>query len=312
MIELLRPWVLAFLPLPFLAWRFLPPLAANAALPVPLPIRNLIVGLSAQNQRRHLSRLEGMWPKILGWVLLLIALSGPQTRDSILLTPTGRDLMVAVDLSASMEQEDMILDGIAVPRYVVVRKMVSDFISGRKGDRVGVIAYGDEAYLISPLSYDVNAVAAVLNDLEIGLAGHRTDLGRAIGLAVKTFDPAVESNRVLVLLSDGEDNSGELTGPDAAELAASNGIRVHTIGFSSKIKADGVEILRTIARKSDGAFFWAASATDLAVTSREISALEPATRPEEEDYIKRDWSFHVLGLALVMLALLVAQELRRA
>ena len=311
MIDLLRPWVLMLLPLPFLAWRFLPPLAANAALPVPLPIRNLIVALSDQGQRRHVARPEDLWLKTMGWVLLLVALAGPQTRESILLTPSGRDLMVAIDLSASMEQEDMVLAGVGVPRFVIVREMISEFIASRKGDRVGLIAFGDEAYLIVPLSYDVGAVAAVLDDLDIGLAGHRTDLGRAIGLAVKTFDPEVESSRVLVLLSDGEDNSGELTGPDAADLAAQNGIRIHTIGFSSKIKADGVAILRTIAANTDGAFFWAASAPDLAATSREISTLEPAIRPEEEDFIRRDWSLYAVALALLVLATLVAQEIRK-
>jgi Ca-activated chloride channel family protein len=312
MIELLRPWVLVLLPLPFLAWRFLPPVAANAALPVPAPIRTLIAGMSDQGQRRQRDRPENLWLKVLGWVLLLVALSGPQTRESILLTPTGRDLMVAVDLSASMEERDMTLDGQDVARYVVVRKMVSDFIKARKGDRVGLIGYGHESYLISPLSYDVSAVAAVLGELEIGLPGHRTDLGRAIGLAVKTFDPEQASSRVLVLLSDGEDNSGELTGTDAAELAAKHDIRIHTVGLSSNIDADGAEILRRIAHSASGEFFWAQSASDLAATSNEISKLEPATRPEEEDHIMRDWSLYAIALALLVLAALVVQEIRKA
>jgi Ca-activated chloride channel family protein len=312
MIDLLRPWVFVLLPLPFLAWRFLPPLTANAALPVPLSIRNLMTGLSDQGQRRHQGRPEDLWLKALGWVLLVVALSGPQTRESILLTPSGRDLMVAVDLSASMEEQDMALNGLGVPRYIIVRKMVSDFIKARKGDRVGLIAYGNESYLISPLSYDVDAVAAVLDELEIGLPGYRTDVGRAIGLAVKTFDPEQESSRVLVLLSDGEDNSGELTGPDAAELAAKHDIRIHTVGFSSNIEADGADILRKIADNTDGAFFWAKSANDLAATSREISKLEPAIRPEEEDHIMRDWSLYAIALALLVLATLVAQHIRKA
>ena len=311
MIELLRPWALVLLPLPFLAWRLLPPLAANAALPVPAPIRDLITGLSAQGRRRRRGRPEGLWLKALGWVLLVVALSGPQTRDSILLTPTGRDLMVAIDLSASMEEEDMALSGLGVPRYIIVRQMLGDFIKARKGDRVGLIAYGHESYLIAPLSYDVDAVAAVLDELEIGLPGHRTDLGRAIGLAVKTFDPAREASRVLVLLSDGEDNSGELTGPDAAELAAKHDIRIHTVGFSSDIETDGADILRTIADHTGGTFFWAKSATDLAATSVEISKLEPVVRPEEEDHVMRDWSLHAIALALLVLTTLVAQEIRR-
>ncbi|MGI9452025.1 MAG: VWA domain-containing protein [Geminicoccaceae bacterium] len=312
MIELLRPWVFFLLPLPYLAWRWLPLLDAKAALPVPAPIRDLIVGLSAQGQRRHQDRPEGLWLKALGWVLLLIALSGPHSRESILLTPTGRDLMVAVDLSASMEEEDMALNGDGASRYLVVREMLKDFIEARRGDRVGLIAYGHEAFLISPFSYDVDAVAAVIDELEIGLPGHRTDLGRAIGLAIKTFDAEQDASRVLVLLSDGEDNSGELTGPDAAALAAAHGIRIHTIGFASNIEADGAAILRTIAGHTEGEFFWAKSASDLTATSREISSLEPTTRPEEEDYIMRDWSPYAVTATLVVLALLVMQSIRNA
>jgi len=312
MIDLLRPWAFVLLPLPFLAWRFLPAIAANAALPVPAPIRGLISGLTDPGHSRPQGRPEGLWFKALGWVMLVVALAGPHSRDSILVTPTGRDLMIAVDLSASMEQEDMALDGVTVPRYVVVRKMLKDFIKARKGDRVGLIAYGHEAYLISPLSYDVAAVAAVLDELEIGLPGHRTDLGRAIGLAIKTFDPEQEDSRVLVLLSDGEDNSGELTGFDAATLAAQYDIRIHTVGFTSNIEADGADVLKNIAYNTEGKFFWAKTTADLTATSREISDLEPTTRPEEENHIIRDWSLVAVALALLVLAGLVALEIRKA
>ena len=312
MIEFAHPWIFAALPLPFLAWLILPPLAANAALPVPAPIRDLIVGLSEGAQRRSRSVPEHLGLKVMGWALLIFALAGPHSRESTLLTPSGRDLMVAIDLSASMEEQDMTLNRRGAARYVVVREMVGHFIRARKGDRVGLIAYGHEAFLVSPLSYDVDAVAAVLDELKIGLPGHRTDLGRAIGLAIKTFDPEQADSRVLVLLSDGEDNSGELTGPEAAELAAARGIRIHTIGFSSSIEADGADILRTIAKSAAGTFFWAKSSEDLAATSREISRLEPAVRPDEEHYIVRDWSSYAVGFALVLMAGLVLQEIRRA
>ncbi len=311
MIELLRPWALALLPLPVLAWRLLPAAAARAALPVPVPVRRLFSGLSAQGRHRPL-RLADAGLKTLGWLLLVLALAGPYSRESELLTPTGRDLMVAVDLSASMEQEDMVVGGTSAPRHVAVRERLREFIRQRRGDRVGLIAYGHEAYLVSPLSYDVEAIVAILDELAIGLPGHRTDLGRAIGLAIKTFPAGPAANRVLVLLSDGEDNSGELTGSDAAELAARHGIRIHTIGFASAIEADGAEILRTIADHTDGRFFWAKTATDLAATSRAIHELEPARRPEEETHIIRDWSLHAVALTLLVLGALIVQDLRSA
>ncbi len=311
MIDLMRPWVFVLLPLPLLAWRILPAIAANAALPVPAPIRGLISGLSDEGRRRR-RRPEDLWIKALGWALLVVALAGPYSRDSILVTPTGRDLMIAVDLSASMEQQDMILDDVSVPRFVAVRELLKDFIKARKGDRVGLIAYGHEAYLISPLGYDVAAVAAVLDELAIGLPGHRTDLGRAIGLAVKTFDAEQDAGRVLILLSDGEDNSGELTGFDAAILAAQHGVRIHTIGFASNIEADGADVLRNIANNADGVFFWARSTADLAATSRAINEMEPTERPEEENHILRDWSLYAVAAVLLLLAGLIVQEIRKA
>ncbi len=311
MIDLLRPWILALLPLPLLAWRLLPAMAANAALPIPAPVRGLIAGLAGQGLLGHRRLPEDVWLKALGWVLILVALAGPYSRESVLLTPTGRDLVIAIDLSSSMEQEDMVLDGTRTPRYLAVRSLLKDFIKARKGDRVGLIAYGHEAYLIAPLGYDVDAVAAVLDELEIGLPGHRTDLGRAIGLAINTFGSEPDSSRVLVLLSDGEDNSGELTGADAASLAAAHGIRVHTIGFASSIEADGADVLRTIAALADGRFFWAKTTGDLAAASQAISAMEPTARPEEEHHIVRDWSRYAIALALLVLAVLVVVEIRK-
>lgn len=306
----MHPWVLLALPLPYLAWRLLPAIAARASLPVPMPVRNLIVRLAETSERRRIATPEHIWLKVSGWVFILLALAGPHLREETLLKPTGRDLIVAIDLSASMEEVDMELDGKPAQRHDVVRRLISDFIRGRKGDRIGLIAYGHEAFLIAPLSYDVEAVAASIDELTIGLPGHRTDLGRAIGLAVKTFDSEDEASRVLILLSDGEDNSGELTGGDAADLAASQGIRIYTIGFASNIESDGAGVLRTIATTSKGRFFWARTSDDLGDTSSTINGLEAIERPEEEDHIIRDWSHYAIALALLTMAGLVFAEIR--
>ena len=310
MILLANPWVLAFLPLPYLAWRLLPAVAARASLPVPMVIRALILRLSESGARRRIATPEHLWLKALGWIFIVAALAGPHIREQTLTKPTGRDLIVAIDLSASMEEADMALDGRPAQRYEVVRRLIGEFVLSREGDRIGLIAYGHEAFLVAPLTYDLAAVAATIDELEIGLPGHRTDLGRAIGLAVKTFPEDHEGSRVLVLLSDGEDNSGELTGEDAAGLAGSRGIRIHTIGFSSQIEADGAEVLRTIASDSRGQFFWARTSSDLDATSREIGRLEPTERPEEEDHIIRDLTPFALALALVAMAGLVLAEIR--
>ena len=311
MIEFLHPWVLVALPLPVVAWFLLPPLAANAAVPVPLPIRNLIVGLSAQTMGRRQVAPHGIWLKALGWIALVIAVAGPYTHIATLLPPTGRDLIVAIDLSASMEETDMLVDEKTVSRFEVVAPMIKDFIGARKGDRVGLIAYGHEAFLIAPLSFDVAAVAGTIDELQIGLPGHRTDLGRAVGLALKSLGDDDENHKVLVLLSDGEDNSGELTGIDAAGLAAERGVKVYTIGFSSNIQADGADILRTMAASANGAFYWAQSAESLASTSDEIRRLEPVEEAIEEEHIRRDWTPYFTVLALILMAAVVVQDLRQ-
>ena len=310
MIGFLHPWLLLALPLPLVAWRLLPAISAKASLPVPPAVRNLIVRLSQAGERRRSAAPEHLWLKLAGWGFIVLALAGPHIREETLVRPTGRDLIVAIDLSASMEEADMELDGRPAERHQVVRQMIGDFIRSRKGDRIGLIAYGHEAFLIAPLSYDVDAVASSIDELKIGLPGHRTDLGRAVGLAVKTFEPEAKASRVLVLLSDGEDNSGELTGGDAADLAAARGIRVHTVGFASNVEADGAEVLRTIAAASKGRFFWARSSDDLGATSREITRLEPTERPEEEDHIIRDLSKYAIALALLSMAGLVVAEIR--
>lgn len=302
MIELLRPWAFLLLPLPFIAWYVLRALPAPAAVHVPLGIRDLLQGLTAPRHRDRQQSRIALSLRVLGWLALIIALAGPFTRGAELSKPTGRDLIVALDLSSSMDENDMRLGGREVPRYEVVRRFIGDFLAERRGDRAALIAFGHEAFLIAPLTFDTQAVARTLDELVIGLSGHRTDLGRAVGLAVRSLRDEPEGSRVLVILSDGEDNTGALTGLDAARMAALNDLKIYTIGFSADLEDDGATILRDIAETTGGAFFRADSAESLAAVAQTITAAEQITLDPEEAFVMRDWTPVPLVLAVLLLA----------
>ena len=302
MIELLRPWAFLLFPLPFLAWRYMPPLPARAVLLVPDGVRALLFSLTSD--RRGVADEFRLlhWLRILGWLAVLLALAGPYTRGAVLERPTGRDLVVALDLSSSMDEVDMVVNGKPMPRYQVVRDLIGRFIAERRGDRVGLMAFGHEAYMIAPLTFDTGAVAEMLDELVIGLSGHRTDLGRVVGLTVQTLREQPNGTRVLVILSDGEDNTGALTGLDAAKMAASHNIKIYTIGISAELDSDGASILRTMAEVTGGAFFAAQSVTALAEITEHIDKVEPSAINDDPEYLTRDWTMVPVALALLMLS----------
>jgi len=302
MIELLRPWAFLLFPLPFLAWRYMPPLPARAVLLVPDGVRALLFSLTSD--RRGVADESRLlhWLRILGWLAVLLALAGPYTRGAVLERPTGRDLVVALDLSSSMDEVDMVVNGKPMPRYQVVRDLIGRFIAERRGDRVGLMAFGHEAYMIAPLTFDTGAVAEMLDELVIGLSGHRTDLGRVVGLTVQTLREQPNGTRVLVILSDGEDNTGALTGLDAAKMAASHNIKIYTIGISAELDSDGASILRTMAEVTGGAFFPAQSVTALAEITERIDKVEPSAINGDPDYLMRDWTIVPIALALLMIS----------
>ncbi len=309
MIELLRPWMLLLLPLPFLARWLLPALPARAVLPLPAAVHELLSILSRAQDRRS-GWPAGLWLRAIGWMALVVALAGPQTRQGTLLKPTGRDLIVAIDLSASMGQKDMVVEGQEVSRLAVVYDLVSTFIDNRLGDRVGLIAFSQEAFLIAPLTFDIRAVVGLLDELGIGLPGHRTDLGRAVGLTIQTFRKELLATRVLVVISDGEDNTGALAVDDAVRLATQHNIRIHTIGFSSEIKPDGAAVLRQMAEATGGEYFVAQSPQALAAISEEIDRIEPSAIDRDQDAVMRSWSWAVLSVAMAVLVALAWQEIR--
>jgi Ca-activated chloride channel family protein len=229
------------------------------------------------------------------WLGLVVAAARPQwIGDPVELPNSGRDLMLAVDISGSMRVEDMQAGDRLVRRIDAVKVIASDFIGRRRGDRLGLILFGSNAYLQSPLSFDVQTVQRFLMESQIGFAGQETAIGDAIGLAVKRLRDRPAESRVLVLLTDGRDTASTVDPMEAAKLAAQLGVRIHTIGIGAdSLTVPGLlgtrigsrqvnpsadldeESLRAIADSTGGQFFRARDPEELAAIYGAIEALEP-------------------------------------
>jgi Ca-activated chloride channel family protein len=224
---------------------------------------------------------------------LVLAAARPQwLGEPVQLPIAGRDLMLAVDVSGSMGQEDYRLNGRTANRLDVVKAVAGRFIERRAGDRLGLILFGTRAYLQTPLTYDRETVRAMLQEAVIGLAGRETALGDAIVLAVKRLKQQPEDNRVLILLTDGANTAGTVAPQDAARLAARAGVRVYTIGIGGgpvgvrspfgMLLQQGSDLdpatLRAIAERTGGRYFQATDAARLEQVYEELDGLEPSIR----------------------------------
>lgn len=297
MIEFARAWAFAALPLPVLAWYFLPKIAARGAVVVPASVMQYVQRLTGHGSPGP--GFAGRLPMLqtIGWIALVTALAGPFQRGQSLIVPTGRDLVIAIDVSASMghrknEQGHRRIDA--------VRTLLARFVARTKGDRLGLIAFATEAHLVAPLTFDTGTVAEMLKELTVGLAGRRTDLGQAIGLAVKVLRAEPAGPKAIVVVSDGETNLGDLAAIDAARLAARLGAQVNVIGFSEKIGAKNTAHMREIAELTGGRFFHAGDRVALGRIIGQLERLsEDRARPEAAN-IRQDWTWLALIIALAM------------
>jgi len=292
MITLQWPWVLAVLPLPLLA-RSLPPARPFLGKALRLPFYAELAGLESGN-RGTSSRLRQLlaW---LAWALLVLAAARPQwLGEPVSLPLSGRDLMLAVDVSGSMQQEDYRLGGRPANRLDVVKAVAGRFIERRQGDRLGLILFGSRAYLQTPLTYDRDTVRAMLDESVIGLAGRETAIGDAIALAVKRLEQQPKDNRVLLLLTDGANTAGNIAPAAATRLAAQAKVRVYTIGIGGgavgvrspfgMLLQQGSDLdpatLKAIARETGGRYFQATDTAQLEQIYAELDRLEPSIRDQ--------------------------------
>jgi Ca-activated chloride channel family protein len=307
MIEFARIWVFVALPLPILAWHVLPPSISERKLRVPPGVADRLEAVSKEAGSLGVKSLPGIWGLTLGWLAIVCALAGPHVRAGDVVTASGRDILLAVDLSASMATPDMrVTDEEAdaanpVERLVVMRDRVGRFIKGREGDRIALIGFATEAYLIVPLTYDVNVVGQMLDDLNVGLPGRRTDIGRAIGLAIQSLKDEPVRRRILAVLTDGQTNAGGLSALDAADLAASLSIETHTIGFAAEIEPDAAEHLRQIAERTGGVYHPATTGDALERAYASLDAVVMPPGKESAVYLVQDlsWIPNLMALAIV-------------
>jgi Ca-activated chloride channel family protein len=170
--------------------------------------------------------------KVAGWVLLVVALARPQRIETLSEAEmTGRDIMLTLDLSGSMQALDFILDSQQVDRLTALKEVTLKFVDSRQGDRLAIVVFGDKVFLQCPLTTDIGAVERYIRDLEIGMAGAGTALGDALVVSLKRIKDIPEHSKVIILVTDGKNTAGDIIPKDAAELARSAGVKVHVIGI---------------------------------------------------------------------------------
>lgn len=316
MIDFLMPYAFIALPLPILMY-FLSKknVSREEALRVPYfqEWMNVQGGVSVSSgQTKNKSR----WIYLVAWMLLVTSAARPEwTGDAIELPVSGRDLMLAVDLSGSMENRDFVINGNNVDRLTAVKSVVGEFVERRSGDRIGLILFGRRAYVQTPLTFDVKTVRNMLSESVIGLAGKETAIGDAIGLAVKRLKDRPENSRVLILLTDGANTAGEVAPLQAATLAAEAGLKIYTIGvgadrmevesfFGSRMvnpSADlDEETLTAIATQTGGKYFRAKNTKGLEEVYAALDALEPIRSDVEIFRPRRQLFFWFLGASLFL------------
>ena len=296
MLSFVWPWFYLILPLPFLYRKLRrsansesPYLESTILLSIAETQNRLV---SSTSQRRLLILLL-----IIAWLSLVTAIARPvNIGDPVALPTTGRDILLAVDISGSMEREDMIINGRQVNRLYAVKSVVSEFVNTREGDRLGLILFGERAYLQTPLTFDTKTLRDLLIEAQIGFAGNGTAIGDAIGLSVKKLKERPDSNRVLILLTDGSNTAGVLSPSEASDIAKKAKVKIYTIGigdgrqrnqalFGQTLVNQNNDLdertLTAIADLTGGKYFRARDPRELRSIYDQLNKLEPIDQDEE-------------------------------
>lgn len=326
------PWFALLLPLPLLLRWLLPALpkerleeAPEIRFPALNRLKN-VLPTCLVTKKKYDSIFLGLL--LLSWTLLIVALMQPENVNKFhQVKNKGYDLMLAVDISASMQALDFSTQDKVISRLDVTKEVVSNFIKGRQGDRLGLILFGQNAYLHMPLTLDTTSVSHMLNDTISGMAGNATAIGDAIGLGVRTLRERPSGSRVLILLTDGEDNASNIPPLEATKLAKQYNIRIYTIGigkkglvpFPNRLGGYGMvevpmdeELLKEIAKETGGQYFSASNKKMLASIYAKINELEMSEANETLFLIREPLYQYPLSLSLfILLALTLLQLLHR-
>jgi Ca-activated chloride channel family protein len=310
MLELANPWMLLAAPLPLLVWWLLPPHRERAPAVV-APFFESTAAAAGLTPRPAAVVLRRTWLQWivapLAWIAIVAALVRPEwVEPPITKVTSSRDLLVAIDVSQSMETTDFRdASGATVSRLDAVKAVVSDFVERRPGDRIGLILFGATPYLQAPLTLDHDVVLTLLGDAAIGMAGPMTMLGDAIGLGIRLFEGSQAASRVLILVTDGNDTGSRMPPPRAAEIAKERGLTIYTIVVGNPAttgqKVDEAA-MRAVSDRTGGRTFLAQDRRALDEVYRTIDGIEP-TRVQRESYRPRRPLFWIpLAAAAVLLA----------
>ena len=326
--EFLWPWLIAFLPLPWIIRLVIKPVKQQQNPLLAPQIMQRVATPMADERFIEPSTQNRKIPFLFALLWLLVVLGAMRPIWYISPTPfttSGKDLILAVDLSGSMQKNDMYLGGDDVDRLTAVKSVVEEFIEQRKGDRMGLVLFGSQAFLQSPLTYDLLTVKTLLNEAEIGMAGNNTAIGDAIGLTLKHRQKNLQSESVLILLTDGSNTDGEVDPIEAAQMAAKMGLKIYTIGvgrvehrtgldaFFSSAKNDmDLPSLQKIAELTNGQFFLANDTQQLKAIYQEINALESVEHEVNSYRLRTELYVWPLGTAFILSLIMGWWQLRKA
>ena len=300
MITLFHPWALLLILLPPVLRLVVPPYReSRRAIRVPWFQRMATLlhqqpsdGAAIADAKK--SELFFFWVL---WVLITLALARPQLLEPPVsrVLPT-RDLMLLVDLSGSMEAEDFTNSrGMKVDRLTAVKEVLDDFLTRREGDRVGLIVFGNAAFVQVPFTQDLEATRQLLEETAVRMAGPRTAFGDAIGLGITLFERSEVEHRVMIALTDGNDTGSKVPPPQAAKIAKDNDIVIHVVGVGDP-RATGEEkldeeALTAVASTTGGRYFHAADRDQLEGIYSELDRID-TREVEAETYRPRTDLFH--------------------
>lgn len=316
MFELAMPWLLCLFFLPALVWYVVPRAEPGLSAALNVPFYQALSTLVVKESQATGHSLRA-WLLFLAWAFMVIAAAGPRwVGEPVPLAREGRNIMMVLDLSGSMELEDMILNGQPATRLDVVKQAAKTFIQARAGDRIGLILFGSQAYLQTPLTFDRGNVLQRIDDASAGLAGKTTSIGDALGLAVKRLQDVPPASRVIILLTDGANNSGVLAPQKAAELAKDDGIKVYTIGLGAESDPRALnsalfdlnavseldeKTLRDIAAMTGARYFRATDMESLHAIYDTINQLEAVSRDQASIRPQKEYYPWPLTVALFLM-----------